>query len=152
MQDQIDYRAVQRRVEAQMKERKNTARPVLLTFSLCALVIFTLIGWLVAGEAGILQSSGGIVAMVVFTLASLASAFFQLAMYSLDTKSGEAAMREQLVTRELSEALLKLGAEEEAETKRKRAMRLTEDGELVEIADDGSMEEAERPDRYLKNT
>jgi cytochrome c biogenesis protein CcdA len=151
-QDQIDYKAVCRRVEEGVKKEKNTARWVLFAVSLSMMIIFTLLGWSIAGEAGILRQGEGIAAMFLITLAAFFGVLFHMIALSIDSKSGESSIRQRLIARELGEAMLNLYAEEEAETKRKRTMRLSADGELEEIADERAVEETELPSRRMNSS
>jgi hypothetical protein len=69
-------------------------------------------------------------------------AMFQGIALALDTKSGEAQMRERATARALSSELMRLSQEaaEEAD-KPKREMRLSDDGELMDV--DAPIEETQ---------
>jgi hypothetical protein len=137
-QDQIDYKAVRRRVEEGVKKRKMTTRIVFFVVSLCMLILFGFIGWGMANDAGILTNDDAVGAMVMFMMGGAMSVLFQFIGLSLETKAGEASIRERVMTRELGEEMLRLGMEDDGQQKRKRAMRLAEDGELEEIVEEES--------------
>jgi hypothetical protein len=135
-QEQIDYKSVRRRVEEGVKKEKNAARWVLFTFSVVITICLIAVGWGFAGSADLVRTDEGLVAIGFLTAASVISMLFQLFILSMDTKSGESSIRQRLMAQELSEEMLRLGAEDDVQQKQKRAMRLTEDGELEEIVED----------------
>jgi hypothetical protein len=83
----------------------------------------------------------------MLTVAGGMGVLFQFIALMVETKSGEASMRQRIVGRVMGEELLRLGMEEEdaPEEKEKRMMRLSDDGELeeVEIIDDAMLTDEE---------
>ncbi|NWF71232.1 MAG: hypothetical protein HXY40_19295 [Chloroflexi bacterium] len=146
-QDQIDYRAVLRRVEEGIKKQKTTTRAFFLASSFTLYTIFMLIGWGIAREAGVLVNEDAVSAMVMLSVAGFMSLLFQFISVMLETKAGEASIRERLIARELGEEMLRLGMEDEAQDKRKRVMRLSSDGELAEIVDESSADDFSAEER-----
>lgn len=137
-QDQIDYKAVRRRVEEGVNRRKMTARVVFFVVSLFMLILFSIIGWSIAGASGVLNNEDAIGAMIMLNMAGAMSVMFQGISLTLETKAGVANIRERVMARELSEEMMRLGMEEDVEQKRKRSMRLAADGELEEIVDENT--------------
>ncbi|MFN8374848.1 MAG: hypothetical protein U0694_18455 [Anaerolineae bacterium] len=135
-QNQIDYKALRRRVEEGVKKEKNAARGVLFAISASILVMLIALGWGIAGDAGILRDDAGLAVVAILTIATFVSVLFHGITLSMDTRSGDASIRERLMKRELSEEMLRMGLDEDVEEKRKRTMRLSEDGELEEIVDE----------------
>ncbi len=137
-QDQIDYRAVRRRVEEGVKRQKMGARIVFFVVSLFMLILFSLIGWGMASAQGVLNNEDVVGAMVMLNMAGFMSVLFQFISLTMDSKFGEASIRERLTARELGEEMLRMGMEDDVQQKQKRAMRLAEDGELEEIVDESA--------------
>jgi len=137
-QNQIDYKAVNRRVEEGLKRRKTGARWVFFIVSLFMVILFSVIGFGIAASQGVLSNEDVTGAMVMLTMGGFMSVMFQFISLMLETKAGEANMRERLIARELGEEMLRMGLEEDVEQKRKRRMRLASDGELEEIVDDSA--------------
>jgi hypothetical protein len=153
-QEQIDYRAVRKRVEEGVKRQKQLTKIIFFVVSLCMLILFGFIGWGIAASEGILNNDDAAGALVMLTMGGAMSVLFQFIALTLDSKMGEASIRERLTARELGEEMLRLGMEEDFQQKRKRAMRLAEDGELEEIVEeepvDSSLEDEPRASRSTK--
>ncbi|MFN8374849.1 MAG: hypothetical protein U0694_18460 [Anaerolineae bacterium] len=135
-QDQIDYKAVRRRVEEGLKRRKTAARWVFFIVSLFMVILFSIIGFGIAASQGALNNEDVAGAMVMLAMGGFMSVMFQFISLILETKAGEANMRERLIARELGEEMLRMGTDEDVREKRKRVMRIASDGELEEIVDE----------------
>jgi len=141
MSQELDYRAIRRRVEAGVRTRKFRTRVTFLIVTCFIFVVFMAIGW------GIFLSNGGadvgggdsplIGAMIMASMTGFMGILFQAISLALDTKSGEESIREQLIAREINREMLAMGLDESLEDdKRKRSMRLSDDGELEAIEDE----------------
>jgi hypothetical protein len=144
--NQIDYKAVGKQVEEEVLKQKRAVRVVFFVVSLLMVLIFGIVGWgmystvldtISSDVAGIL---GG--ALTMMMMGGVLGAMFQGIALALDTKSGEAQMRERATARALSSELMRLSQEaaEEAD-KPKREMRLSDDGELMDV--DAPIEETQ---------
>jgi hypothetical protein len=140
-QDQIDYKAVRRRVEEGVQKQKRTTRAVFFAISTIFLFVFGVIAFGILSDAGLAGNEEVVGAMVMMGMAGFMGALFQLISLFLDTKSGEASMRDKLIARELGEEMLRMGLEDDMQQKQKRAMRLASDGELEEIVDNSAGDE-----------
>jgi hypothetical protein len=137
-QDQIDYKAVRRRVEEGVEKQKRNTRATFLALSVFFMLMFSLIAFGILSEGNLTGNEDAIAAVVVTSIAGFMGSLFQFVSLFLDTKSGEASMREKLIARELGEEMLKMGSEDDVQQKEKRAMRLAADGELEEIVDNSA--------------
>jgi hypothetical protein len=143
-QDQIDYKAVRRRVEEAVKQQKKVTRWIFFIVNLFMVTLFTIAGFGIANSQRILSNEDVVGALVMLATGSFMGVLFQFISLMLDTKAGEASIREKVVARELGQAMLNLGVDEDIETKRKRVMRLAEDGELEEIVEEPPSEAQNR--------
>jgi hypothetical protein len=75
--------------------------------------------------------------MILLSFGGLMGLLAQAVGLSLDTKGGEDRIRDQLLSQEINREMLRMGLDDvEEHEKRKGTMRLTDDGELEEVADD----------------
>jgi hypothetical protein len=145
----LDYKAIRKRVEAELKREKLTMRGVFFVVNLLMFLIFSVMGWgmFTANQAGIPPETSELIGggMVMLTVAAGMGVLFQFISLVVETKAGEAKMRERIVGRVMGDELLRLGAEDEdaPEEKEKRMMRLSDDGELAEIIDDPMLSDEE---------
>lgn len=136
MTSDLDYRAIRKRVEAGIAQEKFRKRMSFLAASLFCFVIFMIIAW------GIFLSSGQhdqilVAPMILLSFSGLMGLLAQAVGLSLDTKGGEDRIRDQLLSQEINREMLRMGLDDvEEHEKRKGMMRLTDDGELEEVADD----------------
>jgi len=146
---ELDYRALNRRAQTELKRQKSIARWVLFVVSLFIFLLFLGFGWaFFAGSstsgtmsarelevAGMmmLSTGGGLVLMLQFFAAIL------------ETSVGESKMRDQIMARLVAEEVMRLGAEDEGldQDKAKRMM-ISDEGELEDIVD-----EVEQDQRYM---
>jgi len=147
MTSDLDYRAIRKRVEAGIAEKKFRTRMGLFVGSLSMYIIFMIIGWgmfLTSGgqNVPIVDAQGDSVlvgAMVMLTMAGFFSVLFQFISLSQDTKRGEERIRERLLAKEINREMLRMGLDDvEEHEKRKGMMRLTDDGELEELVDEAA--------------
>lgn len=117
-------------------------RWVLLGVNLMMFGLFTIIAWGMAQGTGLLvegnpQGEGLIGALVMLNIGWFTGLMFQFFSAIVDVPNAENQMRAQIMSEEISKAMLELGADEsEAPAeKAKRTMRLSDDGELEEIVD-----------------
>lgn len=140
--EELDYRAIRKNVEKSLKRRKSIMRWVLLGVNLMMFGLFTIIAWGMAQGTGLLvegnpQGEGLIGALVMLNIGWFTGLMFQFFSAIVDVPNAENQMRAQIMSEEISKAMLELGADEsEAPAeKAKRTMRLSDDGELEEIVD-----------------
>jgi hypothetical protein len=147
MTSDLDYRVIRKRVEAGVAQEKFRRRMALLAGSTFTYLLFMVIGWAIflsSGGAGltVLGSDGQpdqifLGTMIMASVAGLMPLIFQAVSLSLDTKRGEDQIRERLVAQEINREMLRMGLDDvEEQEKRKGMMRLTDDGELEEVADE----------------
>ena len=141
----IDYKAVRRGIEAEVKKQNNFAKIIFLVVNVIMFIAFSVIAWSMAGSAGInpgmasnmpgVQSGDPIAsALIMLNMGWFAGLIFQGLMLFFDTKIGERQIRERATGKIMNQALLDAGLADESEPeKAKRAMRLTDDGELEEV-------------------
>ncbi len=153
MNDRIDYRAVRRRVEEGVKRQKQLAGLILFGISLLMFVLFVILafGLYASGNsaAGALVVDAGRVttdnpvlsAMIMLGTGWFVTLIFQAITLFMNTKAGEEQIRDKVIGRELGRELLRLGVgDEEPLEKRKRMLRMADDGEVEEVLDEASLE------------
>ncbi len=147
MTSDLDYRAIRKRVEAGISQRKFRIRMGFFIGTLFSYIVFLIIGWSIFVTTGGIAASASLAsgnsdspllgAMIVLSMSGLMGLIFQAVSLSLDTKGGENRIREQLVAQEINREMLKMGLDEvEEHEKRKGMMRLTDDGELEEVIEE----------------
>lgn len=152
--EELDYRAIRKSVEKSLKRRKSIMRWVLLGANLIMFGLFTIIAWGMAQGTGLLvdgnsQGEGLIGALIMLNIGWFTALMFQFFSAIVDVPNAENQMRAQIMSEEISKAMLELGTDEsEAPAeKAKRMMRLSDDGELEEIADDTHIELGRQQER-----
>jgi hypothetical protein len=137
-QNQIDYQAVSKLVDEDVRKQKATARLVLFIVSLSLFVMFSIFGWgmystvLDTISSDVAGTLGG--ALTMLMMGGFLGVLFQGILLGMDSKAGESQMREKATARALSNELMRLGTEAAREAEKpKREMQLSDDGELVEV-------------------
>jgi O-antigen/teichoic acid export membrane protein len=152
-QNELDYPAIRRRVEEELRREKARMRLIFFFISLLLFVIFIAIGW------GVYLANGGTApqanipgvsreenpftfAMTMITAAGFINLVFQLVSVIVDTKRGERQLREQVTGRIINKEIQRLGLSEDdaPREKAKRLVRLGDDGELEEVLSDEEVE------------
>jgi hypothetical protein len=145
---ELDYKALRKRVQTDLQRQKTLTRWILFAVNLFLYLLFVVISWgmfIAAGGAdltpnipGVSQSDPITGAMVMMTVAGGLGLMFQFISTILDTRIGEAQMRDRLMARLVAEEVMRLGEEEEGlQEKAKRMMRLSDEGELEEVIEEG---------------
>ncbi|GEM_PF-905374 len=137
---ELDYRALNRRAQTELTRQKSIAHWVLFVVNLLLYLLFVVIGWgmfIAGGSAarpGNEMTNPIVWAMVMLTTGGALSVMFHSISVFLDTRLGEAKMRDQIMARLVAEEVMRLGAEDEGldQEKAKRVMRFTDEGELEE--------------------
>jgi uncharacterized membrane protein YhiD involved in acid resistance len=139
--EELDYRAIRQNVEKSLKRRKSIMRWVLLGVNLMMFGLFTIIAWGMAQGTGLL-GEGLIGALIMLNVGWFTALLFQFISAIADAPNAENQMRAQIMSEEISKAMLELGADESDAPvqKAKRMMRLSDDGELEEIVEEGGPE------------
>lgn len=140
-QDQIDYRAIRQAVEAGLKKQKFRSRIGFLIGSIVMFISFVVVAWVlfpsVDSTNSFAKDGFAVGSMIMLTMGWFASLMFQAASLIFDTKAGENQIREKLVAREINREMLRLGEDPVAyQEKAKRVMRLSDDGEILEVVED----------------
>lgn len=146
-QNDLDYRAIRRNVEAGVQKQKRRARTGFFLGSIGMFLAFAFVAWVVfpATLPGFSANAGAFGSILMLTMGWLATLAFQGASLIFDTKAGEEQIRARLTAREIHREMMRLGADEDLyQEKAKRMMRLGEDGELVEIVEDPSESDQRR--------
>ena len=140
----LDYRALRRRAQIDLQRQKMLTRWTLFIVNLMLYLLFVFIAWgifLSTGLAkftpnipGVSQQDPLTAAMILLTVVGGIGLLFQFISAFIDTRLGEAKMRDQIMGRLVAREMLRLGEEydEPEHEKAKHAMRLTDDGELEE--------------------
>jgi hypothetical protein len=131
--NQIDYSAVRRRVEEGLKRDKGRSRVVLLIANIAIYVMFMLV---VAGAVVIFTpyiSDVYVGAIAMLAVGWGVGVFLQLITVLMEAGKLDGLMRDRLMMRAIREEMMRLGSDELDLEKPKRNMKLTDDGELVEV-------------------
>jgi hypothetical protein len=138
----LDYKALRRKAQTNLQRQKILTRWVLFVVNLMLYLLFVVLSWgmfLSTGAAkftpnipGVSQQDPITGAMIMLTVMGGLGVMFQFISAFLDTRLGEAKMRDQIMGRLVSEEILRLGGEDDEQEKAKRVMRLTDEGELEE--------------------
>ena len=155
---ELDYKALRRRAQADLQRQKMLTRWILFIVNLMLYVLFVFIAWgifLSSGLAkftpnipGVSQQDPLTAAMILLTVVGGIGLLFQFISALIDTRIGEAKMREQVMGRLVAQEMLRLGEDDDTleHEKAKRVMRLTDEGELEdETGEDEIVELEERP-------
>jgi hypothetical protein len=145
--NQPDYRAIQRRAEAQLNRQKFRTHIGLFIVNLCLFLAFFLSGWANIGGRG-LYGEQFFVSMLLLSVGW----FTGLVLHGASTwmvLRGERGLREQAVAREIAREMERLGLDEPdsprwSEKSKRRARLSDDDGELVEYPDEDAMLREER--------
>lgn len=150
MNDQIDYRAVRRRVESSVKKQKHLTNLFLFALNVFLYVLFMLIayGIYLSGDGASLSdlfaetsnNDSTLGALVMLSTGWFVSLIFHAVTVFMNTKMGEQQLRDKVIARELGKELLHLDAEEEPFEKRKRMLQVADDGELEDPEADEELE------------
>jgi ABC-type multidrug transport system fused ATPase/permease subunit len=145
----IDQNALREQIEVELKKEKRYMAFFLFLFSLALYIVFMLVAWsLFLSNGGTLPAANmpGVAkvanplgdAMMFASFAGFFSLLVQFINLVMSTRAGERQLRERITGRVLSAALLAQGDDQAVKTKekRKRAMRVSDDGELEEVPDD----------------
>ncbi len=148
----MDYHEIQEQIDKQLQKEKWQVQLFLFLFSLGVYILLLVIGWSlflsnggqppgmnIPGVAKPANPLGD--AMTMISVAGMLPVLFQFINLILATKMGERQLRERITGRIMQgEMKRELDAQEAAKNKPKRAMRLTDDGELEEIAEDANQQ------------
>lgn len=158
MPTEMDYKAINERVEAGIKKEKNFAKFLLFAVNLGLFVVFLFIAWSTylsnggvpprweefVNLPGLAKPAGNPAtsALVMLTVGWAVALLFQVIGIVMDTPLGERSIRDRVTGREMRKELARLQVDNlEEPEKLKVMMRLTDDGEL-EAVDDASEVEA----------
>jgi len=152
MSSEMDYRAINERVEVGVKKEKNFAKFILFAVDLGLFVMFLFMAWnMYLGNGGVpprweefvnlpgvIKSAGNPAtsALVMLTVGWAVALLFQVIGLIMDTPLGERSIRDKVTGREMRKELARLQVENlEEPEKLKVMMRLTDDGELEAVDD-----------------
>jgi hypothetical protein len=134
----LDYREIRARVDAQLEREKGRNAFGLFGAHLIMFITFMVMSWSIAGLQAPAEPVYNVLMML--SIGWLAGVTFHGATVYNQSRFGEKKARERLTAREIQRELARTGmtaaGEPASKEKAKRAMRLTEDGELLEIVND----------------
>ena len=156
MSTEMDYQAMDERVEAGVKKEKNLAKFLLFVINLAMFVVFVVMAWQIhILNGGALPTMAEMInmpgvpkptmnpmtnALLMMSVGWGIAIFMQAVSMIMDTSLGERSIRDRVTGREMRKEMARIRLEDkEASQKRKGMMRLTDDGELEaidEVADE----------------
>lgn len=145
----LDRKELRRRVEKEVSRQKMLMRGIFFGVNLLLYVVFMIIGWGLFLTSNVTlppvapgQDSDPVTgAMIMLSVAGFIGVLFQFIALMVETNAGSRQIRDRAMARILSEQLLDVDDEDAADEKEKRAMRLSDDGELEEVAEDEIIDE-----------
>ncbi len=164
MSSEMDYKAINERVEARVRKEKNLTKVLLFVVNLGVYVAFLFIAWTMfvsnggtppdwaefVNLPGIAKPAGDPItgALVMLSVGWAVALLLQAIGLIIDTPLGERSIRDRATGREMRKEMSRLGLDEQdAQEKRKGMMRLTDDGELEAIDDAVEVEVAIQQNR-----
>lgn len=140
-QSQMDYHAIFERVEARVeREKRRQRRSMVLSHAAVSLLLPFLLA--------IFLPPGSPIILVVMVVALVMGVVIHASSLRLDGGRYEKRIRERVQAEEIQAEVMRLGLMVPPETeKAKRAMRLTDDGELEVIDDDEELDLRESESR-----
>ncbi|MCC6616599.1 MAG: hypothetical protein IT320_24210 [Anaerolineae bacterium] len=137
MNQDIDYRAVRREVEAEVVRRKRATRWIFFAVNFLMFVIFSSITWGVFAK-NMIMSDDAAAALIVMSVGWLIGLMFQFISAMLDSKSSEERIREAAMGQAVGKHLLQMSRDADAfGDKHKREYSLSDDGELDPLPIEG---------------
>lgn len=152
---QLDYRKIRRLADERLTSEKFRTRISFFAASLFAFILFEVISWaLFLSRDGSSSGNGAVVgALVLLTISGMLGLLGQGMSIMLDTKAGERQLREKVYGSVMNEELMRLGEEDDSlSEKAKHMTRLTDDGELEEVAEDERQYEFEQQVKGLRKS
>ena len=120
------------KVEIEMAREKAKRRRLLFRINIAVYLTVMLLGWIIIPAVyGPFLTESSALTIFALTFAGLGQLVLHYTAVRLDTLEGEQALRERLLGRALQQSMAQDGTQ-----KTKRTMRLTEDGELLDIVDE----------------
>ncbi len=152
MSSEMDYKAINERVEKHVRKEKNLAKFILFATNLGLYVMFLFIAWqMYLSNGGTLPRPEDLVnipglarfggnpttsALVMLSIGWAVALLFQVIGMIIDTPIGERSIRDRATGREMRNEMARLKLDDvEEQEKRKGIMRLTDDGELEAVDD-----------------
>lgn len=137
---ELDYRALSRRAQTELKRQKSIARWVFFAASLFIFLMFLGFGWAFFGGSSTsstmtaqeLKTAG----MVMLTTGGSLVLMFQFLAAVLETSAGEAKMKSRIMERLVAEEIMRLGEEQDGLDDKAKRMMISDEGELEEIIEE----------------
>ncbi len=130
MTSELDYKAINERVDAAFVQEKSRTRTIFFIVSLIFYIVFFILGF-------VIFKKDNVFAMFIMAFGGFMGLIFHGLSVSLDTKRWEEMTRERLMAQEIPREMLKMAMNAaNVPDKQKGMMRLTDDGELEEVFDD----------------
>jgi hypothetical protein len=144
--NQLDYRALQRRAAQAAKRQQARVRVGLFLANIFLFVVFILMGWGIIGGRG-LYDDRFFIGMLFLSLGWFTSLILHGSTVWMQSERGTRGLQQRAMAREIA----RLGLDHmddipDWDEKAKRRTRLTEDGELVEV-----IGEAESPHEMMRH-
>ncbi len=151
--DHLDYAAIRRRVEVELQQERRRGQMALFMANSLIFFIFMLLAWvLVPNTSSSFFLSDDTLGMLIMLSIGWATGLFMhgLSAFSLSSKGWSDRHRKRLMVREIEYARLGLDDElldEPLEKSKRGTLRLSDEGELLDIVDDEYAGEARHRQR-----
>ncbi|MBI5670999.1 MAG: 2TM domain-containing protein [Chloroflexi bacterium] len=152
--DNLDYTAIRRRVEVELQQQRRKGQIALFVVNCLIFFIFMLVTWVLVPDtsANFTLTDDMLAAMIMLSVGWATGLFLHgMAAFGIGSKSWTDQRRKQLLLREVEYARLGLDdamLDEPAEkTKRSGKLRLSDEGELLDIVEEDYAAEEPRQQR-----
>lgn len=151
--DSLDYAAIRRRVEAELQQERRKGQIALFAVNGLIFFIFTLVTWVLVPNtsANFTLTDDMLAAMIMLSVGWATGLFLHgLSAFAIGSKSWANRRRKQLMVREVEYARLGLDdamLDEPVEKAKRGKLRLSDEGELLDIVEDNYAGEEPRQQR-----
>ncbi len=141
LNDRIDYETVNQRVEDALKRAQRRNMLGLFLANVLIYAVFMFLGWILIPNVSSMQvflSNAVLATFIMLSVGWGTGVFLHGVSTALALGAMNQSLRERVTARELQREIHRLGlaAEHEKPKRRQQRLALTEDGEMLEIADD----------------
>jgi Tfp pilus assembly protein PilN len=152
----IDYQALNERVEQQLQKRKRFVRYIMFAMSIFMVVLFSIIAWGIYSGSEVALAAADLptenptdAAMVMLTLGGIMAVMMNGIGLMVDSGIGDKQMRSQVLSEELGQAVKNLAMSQSEKPKRSAETNLSDaqNEQVMEISDDGELVPVERRSR-----
>ncbi|MDX1995363.1 MAG: hypothetical protein SF029_23465 [bacterium] len=152
----IDYQALNERVELQLQKRKRLVRYLMFAMSIFMVVLFSIIAWGIYSGSEVAMAMSDLptenptdAAMVLLMLGGIMAVMMNGIGLMVDSGIGDKQMRSQVLSEELGQAVKNLAMAQSEKPKRSAEANLddAQNDQVMEISDDGELIPIERRSR-----